>query len=196
MNYDSGRSNSGRPSYSLDGLLVSTLAIVVFSFCVPACDSKDNAMSPSVSTGLRLTLRTKNQVQDFILGENVSIHVFMENTSSRDIVICAWPSREEYLFTFHESEEEISYKDNVSFEKPVSKDQSFLTVKAGENIQYLTYEFGQKLGGQYFDKVGLWKLKVIQYQSYTGSNFGLNAWKGTLISNVLPVNILPDNNHD
>ncbi len=168
------------------------IAVFLFAQCIiSGCKYRKDSEPPSGDAveELQLRLETDFSRSEYLLGETVIVRMYLRNTTDKDIVVCAWPSREENLFIFYENDKRIPYKDIVTFDRPVSKDKSFVTIKSGAEIHYSSPGFAEDFGGKYFDKVGRWELRCIHFHDFTGERFGLNGWQGKLSSNVLSINI-------
>ncbi len=114
----------------------------------------------------------------------------LRNTTKKDIVICLWPSRKEQIFTHYEDNKPVVYQDTVVFYRPVSENESFVTIRSGAEIDYGSVEFAEEDGIKYFDKIGRWELKIISFYDFTGNRFGIKGWQGKISSNTLFVNIV------
>ncbi len=178
------------------GGLVCLLATFLLGQCIlSGCKDSKNSKPHSAHTdgNLQLRLETDFSKSEYLLGETVIVRMYLKNTTDKNIVICASPSRAENLFVFYENDKRIPYKDIVTFDRPVSKDKSFITVKSGAEIHFLTPQFGEEwqeeYKSKYFDKIGRWELKITHFYDFSGERFGLNAWQGQLSSNVLSINI-------
>jgi hypothetical protein len=173
------------------------IPVLLISQCLfLGCDSKPDNKNLSNNSNQKLQLKIETDRSEYLLGETVIVHMYLKNNTNKDIVICAWPSREENLFIFYENNNEIPYKDIVTFDRPVSKDKSFITIKPEVEIDYSSPGFAEDFGGKYFDTVGRWDLRITHFHDFTGERFGLDGWKGKLTSNVLPITIIsPQNNN-
>ncbi len=183
-----------RNTYSIASLVALIVVFIVCQCVLSGCKSKEDSGPSSDAAGeLRLRLETDFSRSEYSLGETVVIRLYLKNTTDKDIV-CAWQSKEEKIYTHYENNKPIVYRDTILFYKPVSKEKSFVTIKAGAERHFGTSEIGEetsKDGGKYFDKEGRWELKIIDFYDFTGERFGLNAWQGKLTSDVLSINILP-----
>lgn len=126
--------------------------------------------------------------------------MYLRNVTDKDIVICFWPSREELTFTHYEDNKPVVYKDTALFDRPVSKDESFITVRSGAEMHFATPQFGEewqeKYKSKYFDKIGRWELQITHFYDFRGERFGLKGWKGKLSSNILSITIAPQKEKD
>lgn len=182
-------------SYRVKGCILLVTVILLGQCALSGC--RDNKPNPGdADGGLQLRLETDFSRSEYLLGETVIVRMYLKNTTDKDIVICAWPSREELIFTRYDNKKPVVYRDTALFDRPVSKDKSFATIKSGAEIHFATPQFGEEFGGKYFDKIGRWELNIVHFYDFTGERFGLNAWQGKLSSNVLSINITPAGNKE
>ncbi|HEW79187.1 MAG TPA: hypothetical protein ENH34_04380 [Phycisphaerales bacterium] len=135
--------------YGVPRLQILLIAVLLLGQCVLSGCNDSKPSSGDAVAGLYLRLETDFSKSEFSLGEPVIIHMYLRNNTDKDIVICAWPSREENLFIFYENDKRIPYKDIVTFDRPVSKDKSFVTIKSGAEIHYSSPGFAEDFGGKY-----------------------------------------------
>ena len=126
---------------------------------------------------------------EYELGEPIRIQNYLSNNTDQEITVCAWPTKEEIIFTRYKDGEKIIHKDQVSYEKPVSAKESFITIKPRSKTYYSTEE----LGADYFNEYGGWELQIIYEYAFTGKDFGISGWRGVLKSNILPFEIKKKN---
>ncbi len=172
-------------------IAVFSLGQCVLSGCNDGTDTEPRSRDAAV--GLHLRLETDFSKSEYLLGETVIVRMYLKNTTDKDIVICAWPSRAENLFVLYDNDKRIPHRDIVTFDRPVSKDKSFITIKSGAEVHFVTPEWGEEwqeeFPSQYFDKIGRWEFKTTYFYDFSGERFGLNAWQGELSSNVLSLSI-------
>lgn len=157
--------------------------------CFYGCQPQKNERA-SEHTDAELKMRIASNVLEHSLGEVVDIYVYIKNITNKDIIICARPSRETATFTYYEGNKVEIFEDSSEFEKPVSIEKSFITLKSGKEIFFLTMQYGPNLGGKYFNKIGKWEIKITHIHDFSGEQFGLKVWKGQLTSNVLPMVVI------
>ncbi len=137
------------------------IAIFLFAQCViSGCRSKKDSEPHlgDAAGGLQFRLETDFSRSEYLLGETVIVRTYLKNTTDKDIVICAWPSKAEQVFTHYKDNKPLVYRDTVLLDRPVSKDKSFVTIKSEAEIHHGTQEFGEEyqeeFPSQYFDKTG------------------------------------------
>jgi hypothetical protein len=145
--------------------------------------------SEAAEGALILRIELADPQLQFMLGDIVMVHVYLENASDKDMVICAWPSREDLVFTHYDRNSAVEFRDSAVFDKPDSVRDAYVTVKAGEKLLYSTEEFGPHTGTVYFDKKGRWELRVAHSHQFA-DDFNLDAWQGQLASNPISIEII------
>lgn len=124
----------------------------------------------------------------FSLGENIVIRHYLKNNTEKEILICAWPTKEYIYFVYYDGDKKTVIKDVATFNKPVSYQDSFVSIEPKSKIFYGTSEYGD----EYFGKAGKWVIYFIYYYEFTGDNFGIDGWQGRIESNKLNINIQED----
>ena len=164
--------------------LILTTILLISPILLFGCKDKTG----DISKKLRLRIELEPSKSEYLLDDVIAIRIYIENKAGEDVVVCMWPTTAINIFTYYGNEKEV-YEDKISFKSPSSKEDNFITVPAGKEIYYGEAEFAKKHGTRYFDKIGQWEFKIIQYNNYTGEEFGLKGWTGKLVSNTLAINI-------
>lgn len=121
----------------------------------------------------------------FLLGEKIVIRHYLRNNTEKEILICAWPTKEVIYLVYYDGDKKTVIKDEAIFNKPVSYQDSFVSIKPKSKTFYGTLEYDD----EYFDKAGKWEIYFISYYEFTGDNFGIDGWHGRIESNKLNINI-------
>ena len=155
--------------------------ILLCLFTNSSCKSRSDSIFDN-KTLQRILEITSSQ---FSLGEKIVIRHYLKNNTEKEILICAWPTKEVIYLVYYDGDKKTVIKDEAIFNKPVLNQDSFVSIKPKSKTFYGTLEYDNK----YFDKVGKWELYFISYYEFTGDNFGIDGWHGRIESNKLKINI-------
>jgi hypothetical protein len=121
----------------------------------------------------------------FSLGENIVIRHYLKNNTEKEILICAWPTKEVIYLVYYDGDKKTVIEDEVIFNKPLLYQDSFVSIKPKSKTFYGTSEYGDG----YFEKAGKWEIYFISCYEFTGEEFGIEGWHGRIESNKLNINI-------
>ncbi len=162
--------------------------ISILMFFILLClltNSSCKSRPDSISDNKNLQSILEISSSQFLLGERIVIRNYLKNSTEKEILICAWPTKEDIYLVYYDEDNKTLKKDEAIFDKPLSYQDSFISIKPKTKTFYGTSEFDD----EYFDKVGKWEIYFISYYEFTGDNFGIDGWHGRIESNKLKINI-------
>jgi len=178
--------------------------LIISSICFSQ-NATTKASLKSKEQLLKLTIKSDKEV--YVVGEIIALTLNFENVSGKEIMICTYPKgwvvsasmtdSKGKVLTGWDSHDYIN--SGMMVKKPMPhrpNKEDFVKIKDGENFKYTIFlnmiigRWLQWIYGKQIIEPDVYSLKIQYASFFKGDEYGFNAWTGTLISNIINLEVI------